>query len=131
MAIEALHDTVVEDDIVPVALIPTVHLLHGGRKHGIDIVIAASEVDAVMELPAFHDGILPVAVLGVDLQEIQRKTHVEPVVQQACHDAVLDGDEDGHVLLDTYLQSIGRGEKSVVCRFRVFLNLDRYFFLCR
>ena len=81
MAIEAFHDAVVEDDIVPVALVSTVYLLHGGRKHGIDIVIAASEVDAVMELPAFHDGILPVTVLGAELQEVERQAHVEPVVQ--------------------------------------------------
>ena len=131
MAIEAFHDAVVEDDIVPVALVSTVYLLHGGRKHGIDIVIAASEVDAVMELPAFHDGILPVTVLGAELQEVERQAHVEPVVQQACHNAVLDGDKDGHVLFDAYLQSIGRGEKTVVWRFRVFLNHHRYFFLCR
>ena len=61
----------VEDDIVPVALVTPVNLLHGGRKHGIDIVVVTFQVYAVMEPGTLEDGVFPVAELGVDFQEVQ------------------------------------------------------------
>ena len=61
----------VEDDIIPVAPVATVYFFHGGRKHGIDIVIVTFQVYAVMEPGTLEDGVFPVAKLGVDLQEVQ------------------------------------------------------------
>jgi hypothetical protein len=70
MSIEAFYVAMLYYNIVPIAPVSTMYLLHYARQHGIDIPKTATQIYPVMELPASVNRIFPIAISRILFQII-------------------------------------------------------------